>query len=61
MTVSDKTLGMNARELMEATEAEGQMALQDRIIQETAEVRARGRPSTNRYTTLGPLQTHESY
>jgi len=35
--VKDKALGLSERELMEATESEAQMALQDRIIQETAE------------------------
>jgi len=37
VTVKDKALGMTDRELMEATEMEAQMALQDRIIMETAE------------------------
>ena len=37
--MADKTLGLSERELMEATEAEAQMQLQDRLIQETAEVR----------------------
>jgi heat shock protein 4 len=36
--VKEKALGLSERELMEAMESEAQMSLQDRIIQETAEV-----------------------
>jgi len=37
LTISEKPVGMTAREKMEAQEAEGKMAIQDRIIRATAD------------------------
>jgi len=37
LTISEKPVGMSAREKMEAQEAEGKMAIQDRIMRETAD------------------------
>jgi heat shock protein 4 len=37
LTISEKPVGMSARDKMEAQEAEGKMAIQDRIMRETAD------------------------